>query len=147
MASSRPHHLARRALLVGAALVAVAACGDDDSSEAVTTTTTVQSTTTLDSTVPEDSSTTDPVSGTVIPVVVESGVAEPGGRESVDLGDTVTLLVTSDVDEEIHLHGYDISVDVVAGETAELTFEATIPGVFEVEFEGSGLLLLELEIS
>ena len=85
--------------------------------------------------------------GTVIEVKVEGGTVEGGGRTPVSLGDTVTIRVTSDVDDHIHLHGYDVMVDVIAGETADLTFEATIPGVFEVELEDSRVLLLELEIS
>ncbi len=85
--------------------------------------------------------------GTVIEVGVEGGTVEGGGRTPVSLGDTVTIRVTSDVDDHIHLHGYDVMVDVTAGGTADLTFEATIPGVFEVELEDSRVLLLELEIS
>ena len=83
----------------------------------------------------------------VIEVSVSDGAVEGGGRTSVSLGDTVTIQVTSDVDDHIHLHGYDVLADVVAGETAELTFDATIPGVFEVELEDARLPMLELEIS
>lgn len=85
--------------------------------------------------------------GTVIEVSVADGAVERGGRTAVELGDTVTIRITSDMDDHIHLHGYDVLVDVTAGEPAELTFEATIPGVFEVELEDSRIQLLELEIS
>ncbi|MDE0804281.1 MAG: hypothetical protein OSA99_13285, partial [Acidimicrobiales bacterium] len=69
----------------------------------------------------------------VIEVSVADGAVDGGGRTNVSLGDTVTIRVTSDVDDHIHLHGYDVLADIAAGETAELTFDATIPGVFEVE--------------
>lgn len=68
-------------------------------------------------------------------------------RPSVPLGSTVELVLTSDVDEELHLHGYDISVDVVAGETNRVRFVADIPGVFEAELEQSGAPVFDLTVS
>ena len=65
----------------------------------------------------------------------------------VSLGDVVTLRVTSDVADEIHVHGYDIMQDVGAGETAEVTFTADIPGQFEVELEKAGIPLVQLVVS
>ena len=72
-------------------------------------------------------------------------LADP--RPSVPLGSTVELVLTSDVNEELHLHGYDITVDVAAGETQRVRFVADIPGVFEVELEQSGLPVLDLTVS
>ena len=68
-------------------------------------------------------------------------------RLEVDKGAMVTLVVTSDVAEEVHVHGYDIFADVAAGDTAALTFEASIQGIFEVELEGSATPVLELVVS
>jgi hypothetical protein len=48
---------------------------------------------------------------------------------------TVALIVTSDTADEIHLHGYDKSVDVAKGGTATLLFKATLEGKWEVELE------------
>lgn len=75
---------------------------------------------------------------------------EPVGgvqRVEVALGSVVGLLVTSDIAEEVHVHGYDILRAVSDGHPAHFAFNAEIPGVFEVEFEGSGRLLMQLEIS
>lgn len=69
------------------------------------------------------------------------------GRAEVALGSTVAVVVTSDIAGEIHLHGYDRSVDVPAGGTATLTFTADIPGVFEVEMHGLGRQLVQLQVS
>ena len=44
-------------------------------------------------------------------------------------------------------HSYDILRAVSDGHPAHFAFTAAIPGVFEVELEGSGRLLLQLEIS
>ena len=68
-------------------------------------------------------------------------------RVEVELGSVVALLVTSDLTEEVHVHGYDILRPVSTGHAAHFAFAAEIPGVFEVELEGSGRLLLLLEIS
>ncbi len=85
---------------------------------------------------------------TIVDVVVEGGVVvSGGGRRSVPLGDRVAILVTSDVSDEIHLHGYDLFADVEEGQTGVLSFTAEIPGVFEVELEAEHLPLVELEIS
>lgn len=89
----------------------------------------------------------DAAADMVIEVEVAGGDVEGGGRHAVSTGDTVTIRVTSDVADEIHLHGYDLHADVEAGQTGELTFDATIPGVFEVELEDAGLPLLEIEVS
>ncbi|MCY3643131.1 MAG: hypothetical protein OXG41_06065 [Acidimicrobiaceae bacterium] len=77
------------------------------------------------------------------------GGAPEGGvqRVQVDIGSVVALMVTSDVAEEVHVHGYDILRAVSDGHPAHFAFNAEIPGVFEVEFEGSGRLLLQLQIS
>lgn len=83
-------------------------------------------------------------------ITVEVVGGEPVGghqRVEVDLGSVVALRVRSDIAEEVHVHGYDILRAVSEGQPAHFAFNAEIPGVFEVEFEGSGRLLLQLEIS
>lgn len=61
-------------------------------------------------------------------------------------GDTVTFQVKSDSDEEVHVHGYDLKYDIAAGETQTISFEATLTGIFEIEFEGSGTQIGELTV-
>jgi hypothetical protein len=75
--------------------------------------------------------------------------APKGGivREKVSKGDRVALVVTSDVADEIHLHGYDISRAVGAGGTARIVFTATIPGRFEVELEERGVQIADLTVN
>ena len=51
-------------------------------------------------------------------------------------GQQVELLVQSDVDGVLHVHGYDEEVpliEVVAGERADVTFEASRSGQFPIE--------------
>ena len=54
---------------------------------------------------------------------------------SVDEGDEVRFRITSDSPIEFHLHGYDLEAEIEPGETAELAFDATITGRFEIENE------------
>jgi hypothetical protein len=67
-------------------------------------------------------------------------------RETVDKGDRVVLVVRSDVADEVHLHGYDLSRDVEAGGQARIPFRATIAGRFEVELEERGVPIAELTV-
>ena len=90
------------------------------------------------------------VADAVQTITVEAVDGAPAGgvrRVEVDLGSVVALMVTSDIAEEVHVHGYDILRAVSDGHPAHFAFTAEIPGVFEVEFEGSARLLLLLEIS
>jgi len=129
--------------LLGAGLV-LASCGGDEDGSAGTstteTTTTTQVTTTTETTPPPGPST--------ISIVVVDG-APKGGivREKVKKGDRVVLVVTSDVADEVHLHGYDVTRDVVPGKPARLPFKATIPGRFEVELEDRGVQIADITVT
>jgi hypothetical protein len=68
------------------------------------------------------------------------------GRVPVAVGEQVTLVVTSDVADELHLHGYDLRTALTAGTPAELSFQAIVPGVFEVELHDAGTVLLTLQV-
>ena len=72
-------------------------------------------------------------------------------RVKVALGSVVALHVTADmsdhVHDDVHVHGYDVLHPLMHDRPAHFAFTAEIPGVFEVELEHSGLLLLMLEVS
>jgi len=61
-------------------------------------------------------------------------------------GDTVRFRVRAPQDEEVHIHGYDIKKDVKGGETTDVSFKATIDGIFEIEFEDSATQIAELRV-
>jgi len=84
--------------------------------------------------------------GRTIEVGYAGGTITGGGRKQVRVGSSVTIRVTSDVADEVHVHGYDLMTDVTPGTPATVTFEATIPGVFEVELEKLGQQLLTLQV-
>ena len=127
---------------------ALASCGGDDEATGTTATETTQTTTTT-TTESTTTTTTEPEveKPTVVRVVVVNG-APKGGivRRTVDKGDRVVIVVKSDVADEVHLHGYDISRDVVAGGTARIAFRAKLQGRFEVELENRGVQIADLTV-
>jgi len=154
------------ALILFACGLVLASCGGgDDESSATTipatiTDTTTTDTTTTDTTTTAESSTTTaesstttettppkPEGPTVIRITVENA-APKGGivRKTVQKGDRVVLVVTADVTDHIHLHGYDIMRDVAPGRPARLPFKATVPGRFEVELEDRGVPIADITV-
>jgi hypothetical protein len=61
-------------------------------------------------------------------------------------GRDVVIRVTSDVADELHLHGYDLSKEVTPNESGELRFVAGVAGRFELELERRKLALGFLEV-
>lgn len=84
---------------------------------------------------------------TVIEVTYRDGAVQGPTSFTVTQGDRVRLLVHADVSDEIHVHGYDLSADVTPQEAGRIDFVANAAGVYEVELEGTGAPLLELEIA
>ena len=93
-------------------------------------------------------STEAPVSAddSVIDLVIIGNELEGGARrQSVPLGEEVTVRVSGTSTDHVHIHGYDLFIDLADG-SGELTFLADIPGVFEIELEGSHTLLVQMEV-
>ncbi len=88
------------------------------------------------------------------PAVQRLSVTVAGGRASGDtgtvpvvLGQPVELTVSSDVADEVHVHGADVTEAVPAGGSVVLRFVQEAPGRFEVELHDSRLLLTRLQVS
>jgi plastocyanin len=85
--------------------------------------------------------------GQRIEVQVSGGqVSGDTGRVPVAAGEHVTLVLTSDVADEVHVHGYDLEAELSPGQPTEIGFDATIPGVFEVELHEARTQLLSLQV-
>jgi plastocyanin len=81
----------------------------------------------------------------VVEVEIADGrVSTDDDRVEVRRGDTVRIVVTSDVDDEVHVHGVEQSAALVAGETATVEFTVDEAGLFEVETHEGDLLLFQL---
>jgi hypothetical protein len=77
-----------------------------------------------------------------------SGSTMTPDRISVHQSDQVTMNVTADKKEEIHLHGYDIAFEVeAAGDTVKHTFKADKTGTFPIEIEDTSTPLGDLVVS
>ena len=72
-----------------------------------------------------------------------------GGIQRLEMstGEVVAITVTSDIDELLHIHAYDLTLELMAGMPATLLVEANIPGVFEGELHHAGFQVLSLEVS
>jgi hypothetical protein len=127
-----------------------ASCGGDDEAAptpTLTVTQTIPGPTTTTETTPPTTTDEEPPGPIIVRIVVEDA-APKGGivRKTVKEGDRVVLIVRSDVADEVHLHGYDISRDVAAGGTARIRFRASVPGRFEVELEQRGVQIADLTV-
>ena len=124
------------------------ACGTDTD---IPSTTTVVSATTGYDTTSTNRAFDDhggPTPERVFSVAVAGGTVVGGvPRFEVSVGDLARVIVTSDVDDEVHLHVYNLVVTVDAGVPAVLDFEATVPGVFEAELHHAGFRVFELQVS
>jgi FtsP/CotA-like multicopper oxidase with cupredoxin domain len=77
-----------------------------------------------------------------IPVLDGKGIE----RIEATQGDTVRFRVTATSPQEIHVHGYDLKANAAPGKPARFSFKATIAGRFEIEYEGPGQQIGELEV-
>ena len=135
----------RRLLIGAAALVVVVALffvfrpSNEGGSTSATTTTATSSTPT---TTPEPP---PPPPAARVAIMVKGGTPVGGVRSvTVAKGRRVVLVVTSDISEEVHLHGFNIARDVAPGEPARIAFRATIVGTVEAELEHSGVPLARI---
>ncbi len=79
-------------------------------------------------------------------VVKGKKLASGSADLKVTEGDIVTINITNDESEELHLHGYDKSVTLEANKPASLTFSANLTGRFPFELEHSKVELGALEV-
>lgn len=89
---------------------------------------------------------TSPTAEEIVVSVKDGKVSPKAHRVKVAEGSPVQILVSSDVDDEVHVHGYDIQREVSAGQPTTIEFTANQTGVFEVETHQSNLLLLQLQV-
>jgi hypothetical protein len=84
---------------------------------------------------------------TDIVVSVNDGKVSPKThRVKVAVGSAVRILVSSDVDDEVHVHGYDIEREISAGQSVTIDFTADQTGIFEVETHVSDRVLFQLQV-
>lgn len=134
-----------------AAVVALTGCGSD----ATSTPTAAASTDAAPATVPSGAVSTGSrptaappsvaaVDREIVVRVAGKKVTPPTGRVEVHRGATVRITVTSDVADDLHVHGYDLKEPLPAGQPASIDFRADRSGLFEVETHDTHLVLFQL---
>ena len=86
--------------------------------------------------------------GTLVEIAIQDGKVTPQGkRVEVGADGKVTLAVTSDVAEEIHVHSDpEHTYEVPAGGSIVKTFTLTTPGQVAVEAHGLGVTIVQLVV-
>jgi hypothetical protein len=133
-----------RLVIVGAAIAAAVVLfvflrpddGDDGAATTPTTSTTTTAATTTTEREPSVPPPPRPPAAAVVRITVRDGTPVGGVRRvTVGKGRRVTLIVTSNVADHVHLHGYNVFRDVAPGMPARISFRATIVGTVEAELE------------
>jgi plastocyanin len=96
----------------------------------------------------------DDKSDATTPVIIE--ITENGGKITpddghvvkVEVGQEIQLNVSSDVDDEIHVHSEpEHEFEIPAGEDKTFTFTLETPGTVVIESHGLEVTLVKLEVS
>ena len=136
------------ALVVVVLVAGSCSSDDDDPAIGAPATTVVASTTSTGSGGPTTTTPAAPEPGVHrIEIELAEGRIIGPERVKVPQGEEVHLVVRGDLDDEIHVHGYERTVALRRGAPAELRFVADLPGVWEVELHEAGRILVELEVS
>ena len=142
-------------LLVGCGGAGVPTTGETTTSPTAGSTTTTLATTTSAEATPTTTTatttskaTTTSGGGDLFRIMIENGVKTEGlDTISVRVGETVRFEVEADVADEVHVHGYDLTFETIPGEKTLVEFVADATGIFEVELEGSGVSVVDIEVT
>lgn len=133
------------AIAVAAGLYLVLRPDDTDEPKASPPTTTQATTTTTARTPAPPPPPPGPPPPARVELTIRGGLPLGGPRRvTVARGRRVILLVTSDVADHVHLHGYDVMRDVAPGQPARIAFRATLPGTVEAELEDRRVLIARI---
>lgn len=130
------------AAVAATVLSLTAACGSDDPAPASDASPSATPTTA------SPSATEPETEGVTVEVrLTESGPEPQGERVEVSVGEPVTLVVTSEVEDEVHVHSDpEHSLDVRPGDTKELTFTIDRPGQVAVESHAAHATIVQLVV-
>jgi hypothetical protein len=131
------------------AVLTVPACGgDDDEADQGAGGTTTEAETTTEATATEVTTTTAEPSGPVkVRITYRDGkLSGDTGTVPIEKGADVQLMVRADVEDEVHLHGYDLAAEVAPGHQARINFKADDAGKFIAELESLELHIVTLRI-
>lgn len=73
-------------------------------------------------------------------------VTPPPSQIELGIGQTLELVVTSDHDDELHAHGFEVEAALKAGTPTTVRLTASTAGVYEVETHDPALTLLTVAV-
>lgn len=84
-----------------------------------------------------------------VDIVEKDGAITPRNGETIDvgLGEPITLHITTDADDDIHVHSIPEHEYEITPGTKNYTFSISTPGRYIIESEGLGLTLVILQVS
>ena len=125
------------AAAVSTAVLLLVGCGGDDTG-------TVSSSPNRS---PSDSATTESSDGVAIDIAVKNGKVTPqGDRVEVKVGQKVTLRVTSDAHDTIHVHSEPEQEFEIGKGKVEKSFTIDTPGQIAVEAHHLGVTIVQLVV-
>ena len=102
---------------------------------------------TTDATGATEAATTGDSAGSALLIEIEDGQPVGGVKElTVSKGDTVTIEVSVDTPQEIHIHGYELEQEARPATPAKFKFPADLEGIFDVESHASDAKLAKLVV-
>ena len=131
--------------------LALSACGGEDAAAPGTSTSSSpasSSSSVSPSSSPSSSSSSSPAAqGRGLNITITGKKVTPAPA-TVDLavGEKLTLVVTSDHDDQLHVHGFDVEEELRAGVPTTVTVTGKDPGVYEVETHEPALRLLKIAV-
>ncbi len=98
---------------------------------------------------PADSPSPEPsMTAAVIEISLKDGKVTPSGdRVALPKGTVLRLRITSDRQDELHVHGYDIGIAVKPGGTVTRDITLDKVGRFEIESHEPPLTVIQLVVS
>jgi hypothetical protein len=139
----------RRLAAVVLPLVLLAGCGGSDDAADSTSSTTASaapSLTSSSSTGPE-TTTTSAEAGRVLQITVAGKQVTPSpGTVELRVGERLSLTVTSDVANELHIHGFEVEKELQPNQAVTVELVGQDRGTFEVETHHPELLLAKITV-
>jgi uncharacterized lipoprotein YajG len=65
---------------------------------------------------------------------------------NINVGESLTIAVTSDHNDQLHAHGFEIEKDIKAGQPLVITVTGAQTGVFDVELHHPALRILQVAV-
>jgi plastocyanin len=141
---------ATSALAAGALLLVLTACSSAAEQGAASTSAATPSASTPSASAPPSataSASATPAADRTIEISVRGKQVTPApGRVEIRSGQTLRLVVTTDHDDELHAHGYDVERELVAGQPTTVDLTGAPPGLYAVETHHPELSLLQVAV-